>query len=397
MLAVIETHPVQYHAPVYRALQQRFGVPVTAIYGSDFSVAGYRDPEFGVSFAWDNDLLSGYSTEFLSRVASGGASRYEQVTARGLSGVLQALRPEAALILGYSPRFHRVAWFEALRAGCRVLFRGETNDEARSRGWLKSQARRTALKLAYQSCDRLLYIGERSRQHFLGLGISPDRLVFSPYCVDTSPFQCGEPARAEVRDATRERLSIGPRDRLLLFAGKLSERKGVDLIVRAVRRLPQPARDGIVIGFLGDGQLRDRLASDANEDPVVRARFLGFQNQHALSAFYHAADVLLLPSRSSETWGLVVNEALHHGIPCLVSDRVGCAADLVRPGTTGEICTADSVEALSAAIDRALSLCDRRDVRDACRDAVSRYTVDEAAAGIAAAYGDTIAHRDSAA
>jgi hypothetical protein len=51
VLAVIETHPVQYHAPVYRALQQSFGVPVTAIYGSDFSVAGYRDKEFGTSFA----------------------------------------------------------------------------------------------------------------------------------------------------------------------------------------------------------------------------------------------------------------------------------------------------------------------------------------------------------
>ena len=48
MLAVIESHPVQYHAPVYRAVQRDFGVPVTAIYGSDFSVAGYRDREFGV-------------------------------------------------------------------------------------------------------------------------------------------------------------------------------------------------------------------------------------------------------------------------------------------------------------------------------------------------------------
>ena len=74
MLAVIETHPIQYHAPVYRVLQQRLGVPVTAIYGSDFSVAGSRDAEFGTTFAWDADLLSGYTPLFLSRVDSGVAS-----------------------------------------------------------------------------------------------------------------------------------------------------------------------------------------------------------------------------------------------------------------------------------------------------------------------------------
>ncbi|MBV9134363.1 MAG: glycosyltransferase, partial [Chloroflexi bacterium] len=72
MLAVIETHPIQYHAPVYRALQRDFGIPVTAVYGSDFSVIGYRDAEFATTFAWDTDLLSGYAARFLSRVSDGG-------------------------------------------------------------------------------------------------------------------------------------------------------------------------------------------------------------------------------------------------------------------------------------------------------------------------------------
>ena len=72
-LVVVETHPVQYHAPVYRELG-RLGVPVTAIYGSDFSVAGYTDPEFQTHFAWDTDLLSGYRSVFVSRVAAGGAT-----------------------------------------------------------------------------------------------------------------------------------------------------------------------------------------------------------------------------------------------------------------------------------------------------------------------------------
>jgi len=81
VLAVIETHPIQYHAPVYRALQGDFGVPVTAIYGSDFSIAGYHDVEFKSSFRWDADLLSGYASEFLSRADKGLAKK----SAAGLS------------------------------------------------------------------------------------------------------------------------------------------------------------------------------------------------------------------------------------------------------------------------------------------------------------------------
>src|SRR5215813_13166098 len=110
MLAVVGTHPVQYHAPVYRALQQTFGVPVTAIYGSDFSVAGYKDKEFGAKFAWDTDLLSGYSSVFLSRAKEGGAGSFEEVAATGLRTVLTGLQPDAVMIVGYSPKFNRDAW-----------------------------------------------------------------------------------------------------------------------------------------------------------------------------------------------------------------------------------------------------------------------------------------------
>src|SRR5450631_4008389 len=100
-LAVISTHPIQYQAPVYRALQTQFGIPTTVIYGSDFSIAGYRDREFGATFAWDTDLLSGYESVFLSTVAHGGAASDGEVTAKGAAAALHKLRPSAVLLLGY--------------------------------------------------------------------------------------------------------------------------------------------------------------------------------------------------------------------------------------------------------------------------------------------------------
>lgn len=385
-LVVMETHPIQYHAPIYRVLQQNLGIPVTAIYGSDFSVAGYRDPEFGETFAWDTDLMTGYTSLFLSRTSRGEARSTEEVPAWGIRRVLQKVTPGAVLLVGYSPRFHQMAFYQAWMAGCPILFRGETTDHALQRSTLKGWLRDRTLRWLYQRCAKLLYVGRRSYQHFKRLGCPDERLLSSPYCVDTDPFELDEPDRVRLRSATRQRLGITDTQTVLLFSGKLSLRKGPDLLLQAVKDLPPEIRQDIVVLFLGSGRLMEVLRGLAESAPPVNIHFLGFQNQTHLSQYYHAADLLVLPSRHSETWGLVVNEALHHGLPCVVSDAVGCAQDLIDVGVTGEVFGIGSSRSLVEAVQRALLLKDRPEIRQKCRQKVSHYTVEKAAEGIARAY-----------
>ena len=77
------------------------------------------------------------------------------------------------------------------------------------------------------------------------------------------------------------------------------------------------------------------ISAAAADAPSVRVRFLGFQNQTRLSRYYHAADLLVLPSRWGETWGWSVNEALHHGVPCVVSGSGRLRTGPGSPGITG--------------------------------------------------------------
>ena len=127
------------------------------------------------------------------------------------------------------------------------------------------------------------------------------------------------------------------------------------------------------------------MAAAAASEPCIRTHFAGFQNQSRISPYYHAADLFVLPS-NSETWGLVVNEALHHGLPCVVTEAVGCAADLVEPGVTGEIAATGDADSLAAAIERAAPLMRDPAIREKCRSKISAFTVERAAAGIAKAY-----------
>jgi glycosyltransferase involved in cell wall biosynthesis len=79
----------------------------------------------------------------------------------------------------------------------------------------------------------------------------------------------------------------------------------------------------------------------------INVAFAGFLNQSDIVTAYAACDVLVLPSDGGETWGLVVNEAMCCGLPCIISNQVGCGPDLVISGQNGFIYPVGDIEALS--------------------------------------------------
>jgi glycosyltransferase involved in cell wall biosynthesis len=388
MLAVVSSHPVQYHAPVFRYIQQQFGIPTTVVYGSDFSVVRYFDEEFGSTFAWDTDLLSGYSSVFLTQVRTGGARNYDEVTALGVYDALRRINPDAVLLLGYGSSFHRGVFWAAWRLGRPLLLRAETTDHAVKRSRAKRILRDLALRAFYKQFDALLYIGKRSYNHYRRLGVEDSKLIFSPYCVDTQLIGSAPDERLEIRRSMRHQLGLDPTMSVLLYSGKLVHRKGPDLLLDAYDQLPQEVRVRCAIIFVGEGDLRGALEGRSCAHSNVH--FVGFQNQTQLSDFYEMADLLVMPSRTNETWGLVVNEALSHGLPCVVSDQVGCNPDLIFPGRTGEVFASESISSLAAAIMRGIELCRREVTADECRHTVSRYSIEQAASGIASAYQQVI-------
>ena len=359
-------------------------IPLRVFYGGDFSVKGYHDREFGASFSWDTDLLGGYESSFLCDDLEKQPIDYETVTKHGVEEVLDREKPDAVLVIGYSHSYDRAALFGAIKRKLPILYRGEANDTAIKRTFWKRSIRHLVLKYIYFRCNRLLYIGEEARRHYEKHGVINEKLFFSPYCVDSRSFKTDDVYRNELRIKVRHELSIKDDEKVILYSGKLSHRKGVDLLLKAASHCPS----NTVVLFVGDGELRSELEEQGENGK--RVIFTGFQNQKALSKFYHAADILVLPSRHSETWGLVVNEALAHGLPAVVSDAVGCRWDLIRPGVTGEIAMRDNTALLADALERCLKYAGTPSTRDNCREIVAPYNVDSAAQGIFDAYTSVI-------
>ena len=111
---------------------------------------------------------------------------------------------------------------------------------------------------------------------------------------------------------------------------------------------------------------------------VPRGSFAGFLNQTEISQAYVAADCLVLASDHAETWGLVVNEALASGLPCLVSDACGCAEELA--GALGSF-GLGNVPALGSKLV---------DLASQGGKAIRPSTFSESASSIVRAYGDLL-------
>lgn len=121
---------------------------------------------------------------------------------------------------------------------------------------------------------------------------------------------------------------------VVLFAGRLSPEKGVDVLVEAMREL-----DGVRLVVAGDGPQR-RLVPDA----------LGFVSSERLRELYREASMVVMPSRR-EGFGVVALEAMAHGLP-VIGTRVGGLARLVEHERTGLLVEPDDPAALRAAIER---------------------------------------------
>jgi glycosyltransferase involved in cell wall biosynthesis len=187
----------------------------------------------------------------------------------------------------------------------------------------------------HAALDALLVGSRFMREELIVNGIPPARVHIVPPVVRMAPPQASPPA-------------AGHR---ILYVGQLIRGKGVDLLLRALARLPLP----VAADIAGTGNGLPALETQAARLGLAdRVRFHGWTSRDDLEALYRGATVVAVPSRWAEPFGMIGLEAMQHGRP-VVAFAVGGIPDWLEDGVTGLLVPEADVGGFARALGRVLT------------------------------------------
>lgn len=194
------------------------------------------------------------------------------------------------------------------------------------------------MKWFYEQLDLLYVNSEGYRRAWVDRGIAADKIRILPRGLDTALFH---PSRRDPAFWTKHGLAPGAT--VLLYVGRVSKEKDLDVIVAMWRRIADNQK--LALAFVGDGPFQKEL-----RQLLPDAAFTGYLTGLDLARAFASADVFLFPS-TTDTFGNVILEALASGVPCVVSDQGG-PKDLIAHGATGFITRALDVADFTAAVEK---------------------------------------------
>lgn len=349
-IAIITTHPIQYNAPLFSFLTKSSNYGIKVFYTLGDQGITVFDKDFGIERNWNLDLLSDYDYEILPNISRKVSSnKYWGIINPAIINKIEEYSPDAILVFGWKHHSHLTV-LKHFKGKVPVLFRGDsTTIDDISRNTILIFLKYQFLKRVYRNVDYVLSPGIASDQYFKKVGTPEANIVHSPHTVDNDRFNSFTQSEEIALKMLRESLLISDKDFVFLFAGKFIKKKNPLLLIKAFELFAQN-NHSVKLLLVGNGNLEIEMRRQVATFPVSisdRIIFLPFQDQQQIKLMYRLANVFLLPSKGpGETWGLSVNESLASGTPVIVSDKCGCAHDLVNHQENGLIFESNNAQDL---------------------------------------------------
>jgi len=262
---------------------------------------------------------------------------YDQIPLfKRISALLREIKtfdPDIVVLPGYFDPAYWVVLFYVKFMRKKVLSFIETNEFDRERRlFVKEFLKRIFVK----QCDKVLPCGKASWDYMRKLGVKDYRIQIVPLTTDVLGIM--EIAKRARDNSARIREKYGIRkEHNFIYVGRLSPEKNLTLLIESFAKLIRTVESAKSWGLLivGDGPQRAELMKlvriQGLDSDVV---FTGGVSWNEVPEIMAVSEVLVLPSLS-ESWGLVVNEAMACGLAVVVSRRAGAYWDLVVEGVNG--------------------------------------------------------------
>jgi glycosyltransferase involved in cell wall biosynthesis len=364
-----------YRIPVFNALALRPEIDLHVIFLAE------TDPALRQWQVYRDEIQFSYRVLRSYRRRLG---RFNVLVTRGMKAALRSANPDVIVCGGYNYLAMWQAQRWARKGNVPFLLWSESNDvDARRKfPWVEAAKRRFI-----GACRGFVVPGKSAARYLEKFGVPPDRVFVARNAVDVERFARGA-GEARGDPGLRERLGLP--QRYLLYVGRFVRSKGVLDLLAAYATLPEGIRGEVGLVLAGDGEARDELVRVSREIKPGVVIFPGFLERDQLPAFYALAEALVFPTHS-DTWGLVVNEAMACGRPVIVTEVAGCVADMVRDGENGYVVASAAPEELARAMERLASVPElQKNMSDCSLQLSSRFTPAAWAAGIVRAVAGSV-------
>lgn len=322
------------------------------------------------TYAWSpHDQIDGLNIKIISSDKSieeliGG------VIAKRVFTVLDEIAPDVVAIPGYSTALALAAIYWCGINSVPAIMMSDSTAHDEPRNFWKESIKRRILRMTSAG----LVGGAPHTDYLRDLGL-PKNHIFTGYdVIDNAYFAAQAEIARQDKESLREHLALP--QKFFLASNRFIEKKNLPRLLDAYAWYRnQAGLDAWSLVMLGDGLLKPSLLEIIERYDLGQwVLFPGFKQYDEIPLYYGLAGAFVHAS-TTEQWGLVINEAMASGLPVLVSDRCGCAPDLVEEGRNGYTFDPYDVDALAGLMLKISSDdCDRVAMGQASREIIARWT-----------------------
>ncbi len=242
-------------------------------------------------------------------------------TYSGLWKLTRQEQPDQVIIIGFSLGTVKL-WLRSFWDKTPIIIWSGTTPTSKH-----SFLRRMQRKLIMKRVSGYIAYGSKAKEYLVSMGSDPGKVYIAINTVDTTFF-------SSKTSQLRQDLEEGGDKKHLTYIGYLIPRKNVSRVLEVVKLLAE-TRNDFILDLIGDGSDKEELERFVEENGMSSfVKFHGFKQKDELP-FFLARSCCFLFQTDFDIWGLVLNEAMAAGVPCISSIHAGASHDLIIDGETG--------------------------------------------------------------
>jgi glycosyltransferase involved in cell wall biosynthesis len=319
-VVLITNIPNPYRVPLFNELSKQLKNENTHL-KIIFATKTYKRRLFQLN---ENDFHFDYCYLNNEAITVGNNSENSYFTYKGLFEQLKNEKPDSIIVSGFSSATVKVFSYSLFNRVPYIIWNGSIAKKGRKDSFIRTLQRRF---LTYFASAFVAY-GTKAKTYLMSMGASEEKVFIATNTVDTSFFE---------KETEKQRaILVDDGIHHFIYLGYLVPRKNVGLLIE-IAKILKTQRNDFCIDILGDGESKNALESKVKEYQLLdQIKFHGFKQKEELPPYFAKAKALLFQT-DFDIWGLVLNEAMAAGVPCLSSVNAGASEDLIVNGDNGYI------------------------------------------------------------